>query len=85
MGRAPDQTYGAGGAVDGGFLRGSGTSQATAVVSGAAALVLSQQHPTWTNNQVEAVLTLTASRLRAGRQTDAAQGRAGWIWPRPWR
>jgi subtilisin family serine protease len=40
-----DQTYGLVGAVDGGFLRGSGTSQATAVVSGAVALVLSQ-HPT---------------------------------------
>jgi serine protease AprX len=69
-----DQTYGAGGAVTGGFMRGSGTSQATAVVSGAAALVL-QQHPTWTNNQVKALLTLTASKLSAGLQTDAAQGR----------
>ena len=69
-----DQTYGAGGAVTGGYMRGSGTSQATAVMSGAAALVLSQ-HPTWTNNQVKAVLTLTASRLTAGLQTDAAQGR----------
>jgi serine protease AprX len=69
-----DQTYGAAGAVTGGFLRGSSTSQATAVVSGAAALVL-QQHPTWTNNQVKAVLTLTASQLKVGLQTDAAQGR----------
>jgi serine protease AprX len=69
-----DQTYGAGGAVTGGFMRGSGTSQATAVVSGAAALVLSQ-HPTWTNNQVKAVLTLTTTRLKVGLQTDAAQGR----------
>jgi serine protease AprX len=40
-----DQTYGAAGAVTGGLMRGSGTSQATAVMSGAAALVL-QQHPT---------------------------------------
>jgi subtilisin family serine protease len=39
-----DQTDGAAGAVTGGYLRGSGTSQATAVMSGAAALVL-QQHP----------------------------------------
>jgi serine protease AprX len=69
-----DQTYGASGAVTGGYMRGSGTSQATAVVSGAAALVL-QQHPTWTNTQVKALLTLTASKLKVGLQTDAAQGK----------
>jgi serine protease AprX len=69
-----DQTYGASGAVTGGFLRGSGTSQAAAVTSGAAALVL-QQHPTWTNTQVKALLTLTASKLKVGLQTDAAQGK----------
>jgi serine protease AprX len=40
-----DQTYGAAGAVTGGFLRGSSTSQATAVVSGAAALVRSSIRP----------------------------------------
>jgi subtilisin family serine protease len=68
-----DQTYGAAGAVTGGFMRGSGTSQATAVVSGAAALVLSQ-HPTWTNNQVKALLTTTAKSLTAGTLTPAAQG-----------
>jgi serine protease AprX len=69
-----DQTYGATGAVTGGYMRGSGTSQATAVMSGAAALVL-QQHPTWTNNQVKALLTTTARPLRAGTLTPAAQGR----------
>jgi serine protease AprX len=69
-----DQAYGAAGAVTGGFMRGSGTSQATAVVSGAAALVL-QQHPTWTNNQVKALLTMTARPLRSGTLTAAAQGR----------
>ena len=68
-----DQTYGAGGTVTGGYLRGSGTSQATAVASGAAALVLSQ-HPTWTNNQVKALLTTTARKLSAGTMTPAAQG-----------
>ena len=68
-----DQTYGAGGAVTGGYMRGSGTSQATAVMSGAAALVL-QQHPTWTNNQVKALLTTTARKLSAGTMTPAAQG-----------
>lgn len=69
-----DQTYGAAGAVTGGFMRGSGTSQATAVMSGAAALVL-QQHPTWTNNQVKALLTTTARPLTAGTLTPAAQGK----------
>jgi serine protease AprX len=59
--------------VAGGYLRGSGTSQATAVVSGAVALLL-QQHPTWTNNQVKAVLTSTAQRLTTGTLTPAAQG-----------
>jgi serine protease AprX len=68
-----DQTYGAAGAVTGGYMRGSGTSQATAVVSGAAALVL-QQHPTWTNNQVKALLSTTARKLSAGTMTSAVQG-----------
>jgi subtilisin family serine protease len=69
-----DQTYGWAGAVTGGYMRGSGTSQATAVVSGAAALVL-QKHPTWTNNQVKALLTMTARPLTAGTLTAAAQGK----------
>ncbi|HEY6709126.1 MAG TPA: S8 family serine peptidase [Actinomycetota bacterium] len=69
-----DQTYGATGAVTGGFMRGSGTSQATAVMSGAAALVL-QQHPTWTNNQVKALLTTTAKPLTAGTLTPSAEGK----------
>jgi serine protease AprX len=68
-----DQTYGATGAVTGGYMRGSGTSQATAIMSGAAALVLSQ-HPTWTNNQVKALLTTTAKPLSAGTLTPSAQG-----------
>jgi serine protease AprX len=68
-----DHTYGAAGAVDGGFMRGSGTSQAAAVLSGAAALV-HQKHPTWTNNQVKALLTMTARKLTSGTLTTAAQG-----------
>ncbi|HKT06047.1 MAG TPA: S8 family peptidase [Rugosimonospora sp.] len=44
------------------FFRGSGTSQATAVVSGAAALLL-QQRPNLTPDQVKALLTGTATRL----------------------
>jgi serine protease AprX len=70
-----DQTYGAAGAVTGGFMRGSGTSQATAVMSGAAALVL-QQHPTWTNHQVKAVLTPPPSRSPPGRSRPRPRARA---------
>jgi serine protease AprX len=44
------------------FFRGSGTSQATAVVSGAAALLL-QKYPTLTPDQVKALLTSTATPL----------------------
>jgi Subtilase family len=45
-------------------IRGSGTSQAAAVVSGAAALVISQR-PTITPDQVKKLLTSTARRLPA--------------------
>jgi serine protease AprX len=44
------------------LFRGSGTSQATAVVTGAAALVLSA-HPELSPNQVKALLTRTASTV----------------------
>jgi serine protease AprX len=53
------------------FFRGSGTSQATAVISGAAALYLSD-HKTATPDQVKIALTSTASKLTTG--TAAAQG-----------
>jgi serine protease AprX len=46
------------------YFRGSGTSQATAVVSGAVALLL-QQRPTLTPDQVKYLLTSTATRLDA--------------------
>jgi subtilisin family serine protease len=55
-------------------MRGSGISQATAVMAAAAALVL-QQHPTWTNNQVKALLTGTAKLLTTGKLTPRAQGK----------
>jgi subtilisin family serine protease len=57
------------------------TTQATAVVSGAAALVL-QQHPTWTNNQVKALLTGTTTKV--GPQTDTASARAPYWWLLVW-
>ncbi|HET9051991.1 MAG TPA: S8 family serine peptidase [Candidatus Dormibacteraeota bacterium] len=44
------------------FFRGSGTSQATAIVSGAVALIL-QQHPNATPDQVKALLRGTATPL----------------------
>ena len=47
------------------FFRGSGTSQAAAVVSGAAALLL-QQRPALTPDQVKRLLTKNADPLRRG-------------------
>lgn len=52
------------------FFRGSGTSQATAMVSGAAALLL-QQRPSLTPDQVKFLLKSTANRLPGAT---AAQG-----------
>jgi serine protease AprX len=47
------------------FFRGSGTSQASAVVSGAAALLL-QQRPNLTPDQVKRLLTKSADLLKQG-------------------
>ena len=52
------------------FFRGSGTSQATAMVSGAVALLL-HQRPTLSPDQVKYLLKTTADPLRG---TDPAQG-----------
>jgi serine protease AprX len=57
-----DQTYGATGLIDSRFFRGSGTSQATAIASGAAALLI-QQHPDITPDQVKALLDGTATPI----------------------
>ena len=66
--RAPgsyvDQTYGSTGYVSSGLFRGSGTSQAAAVVSGAAALVL-QQRPTLKPDEVKRLLTYSAMLINA--------------------
>jgi serine protease AprX len=58
-----DQTYRSSGAVTDGLFRGSGTSQAAAVVSGAAALVI-QQRPTITPGRLKKLLTGTAAPLK---------------------
>jgi serine protease AprX len=66
-----DQTYAATGAITPRFFRGSGTSQATAVVSGAAALLLSGP-ARYSPDQIKNMLTGSATPL-AG-QSPLAQG-----------
>jgi serine protease AprX len=58
-----DQNYSSTGAVTASLFRGSGTSEATALVSGAVALIL-QQHPSITPDQVKKLLSTSADRLR---------------------
>ena len=59
------------GDTSGELFRGSGTSQAAAVVSGAVALLL-QEYPSLTPDQVKSALTATANPLKAAPVT--AQG-----------
>ena len=56
-----------------GFFRGSGTSQATAVVSGAAALLI-QQRPDITPDQVKALLMGTAQPIPAATARQQGAG-----------
>jgi serine protease AprX len=73
--RAPgsfiDRAYGATGAINGRFFRGSGTSQAAAVVTGAAALIL-QEQPNLTPDQVKYLLVSNAAPVPSAGA--AAQG-----------
>ena len=55
------------------YFKGSGTSQATAVVSGSVALLL-QQHPTWTPDQVKEALTDSAVSLPQASAQDRGAG-----------
>ena len=55
------------------YFKGSGTSQATAVTSGAVALLL-QAHPTWTPDQVKAAVTTTAVPLPQASVQDRGAG-----------
>jgi serine protease AprX len=57
-----DKTYGSTGAVSATLFRGSGTSQAAAVTSGAVALLL-QQRPELTPDQVKRILMATAAQI----------------------
>jgi subtilase family protein len=67
-----DSSYFATGGIDDRFMRGGGTSQAAAVVSGAVALTLSAR-PTLTPDQVKALLKGLASPLPvADRQAQGA-------------
>jgi hypothetical protein len=65
-----DLTYKSTGAVSDTLFRGSGTSQAAAVMSGAVALLL-QQHPELTPDQVKRMLMATAANI-GGTVTSAA-------------
>jgi serine protease AprX len=68
-----DNKFGITGRVGTRFFRGSGTSQATAIVAGAAALVL-QQRPQATPDQVKQLLMSSSTPFTAGGQA-VAQGR----------
>jgi subtilisin family serine protease len=61
------------GRVGGRYFRGSGTSQAAAVVSGAAALLL-QQRPALTPDQLKELLISTARPLKKATATEQGQG-----------
>jgi serine protease AprX len=66
-----DNTYGSTGQVASSFFRGSGTSEAAAIVSGAAALIISQ-HPDLNPDVVKALLMDSAKPIAGA--TSAEQG-----------
>jgi serine protease AprX len=68
-----DQQYGTSAGVTDRLLRGSGTSQAAAVVSGAVALVL-QAHPSATPDQIKAALINTAQSLPSAQAQAQGNG-----------
>jgi serine protease AprX len=56
------------------YIKGSGTSEATAVVSGLAALIV-KAHPDWTPDQVKSALKSTASPIAGFLPTAQGSGR----------
>ena len=60
------------------FIRGSGTSQAAAVVSGTAAL-LAQKYPTATPDQIKAMLRLSASKFGSSSDAKASYRGMGFV------
>jgi serine protease AprX len=68
-----DTTFSGTGAASPSFFRGSGTSEAAAITSGAAALVLSQ-YPSATPDQVKALLTGHAMLLPGLNSIEAGRG-----------
>ena len=60
------------------YIRGSGTSEATAVTSGLAALLV-QAHPTWTPDQVKAALKSTASPISGYSANNQGSGRVNLV------
>ena len=67
--------YASTGAVGTRFFRGSGTSEAAAVVSGLAALLV-QEHPQATPDQIKALLTSTAAPVAGGARRASGSGEA---------
>jgi len=67
--------YASTGAVGTRFFRGSGTSEAAAVVSGLAALLV-QEHPQATPDQIKALLTSTAAPVAGGAPAASGSGEA---------
>ncbi len=60
--------------VEPSYMKGSGTSEATAVTSGLVALLL-QAHPNWTPDQVKRALTSTADPFRDASRSATGNGR----------
>ena len=59
--------------VDNSYIRGSGTSEATAVTAGGVALLLAR-HPSWTPDRIKYALTSTAHQVIGGNSTNAGAG-----------